>query len=229
MGLPNRNIAEQKKSKNLTTKAYEYIHHMIIYNEVKPGEFLSENTLAQALDMSRTPVREALKILANESLVEIHNGIGIYVRNITLREVHELFEVRNALECAAVNSFLRNISEDEITNMENSWLNLRQRIQNGEEVNYEEIALNDHRLHNEILDLSDNAIMKDIIHGIRQRIQRCQSLSVRAYIDQNVTIEQHLTLLKLIRSRNENEVKRALAEHIKFAENNLLQFSGLNF
>lgn len=216
-------VIPKKKAQNLTDVAYDAIKHMIIYNEISAGEFLSENVLAQALNMSRTPVREALKILASESLVEIHNGIGIFVRNITTREVHELFEVRTALECAAVKSFLKNVTEEDIYELEKSWIESKQKLEDGIEVSYEDLAGSDHKLHALILDKSDNLIMQDIMHSIRQRIQRIQALSISKFPYQAVTIQQHLDIIQAIREKNEEKVKQLLAEHIQFAENNVLK------
>jgi DNA-binding GntR family transcriptional regulator len=221
-------IIPKKKAQNLTDIAYDAIKHMIIYNEIAAGEFLSENTLAQALNMSRTPVREALKILASESLVEIHNGRGIFIPNITTREVHELFEVRSALECAAVKSFLKNVTEEDLRELEKSWLAHKKKIETGLVVTNEELAESDHKIHGAIMDKSDNSILKDIMRGIRQRIQRIQALSISRYQNQSETIQQHLNIIHAIRSRDEEEIKRVLVEHILFAENNVLKEPDLN-
>lgn len=223
MTKPIKIVIPKKKAQNLTDIAYDAIKHMIIYNEIAAGEFLSENSLAQALNMSRTPVREALKILASESLVEIHNGIGIFVRNITRKEVHELFEVRTALECAAVKSLVKNVTEDDLRELEQSWLDSKQKIEMGLEVSYETLAEYDHKLHAMILDKSDNSILQDIMHGIRQRIQRIQALSISKYPYQAITIQQHLDIIQAIRDRDEEEVIRLLTAHIHFAENNVLE------
>ncbi|SCZ78149.1 GntR family transcriptional regulator [Acidaminobacter hydrogenoformans] len=216
-------VIPKKKAQNLTDIAYDSIKHMIIYNEIPAGEFLSENILAQALNMSRTPVREALKILASENLVEIHNGIGILVRNITTREVHELFEVRSALECAAVKSFLRNVTEEDLLEIERNWINSKEKLEAGEEIAYEDLAEYDHMLHSLIYDKSDNSVLKDIMHSIRQRIQRIQALSISKFPYHIVTIQQHLDIIQSIKLRDEEEIKRLLAEHILFAENNVLK------
>lgn len=216
-------VIPKKKAQNLTDIAYDAIKHMIIYNEIAAGEFLSENVLAKALNMSRTPVREALKILASENLVEIHNGIGIFVRNITTREVHELFEVRSALECAAVKSFLKNVTEEELAEMERSWIESKEKLEAGIEVSYEDLAGYDHKLHALIYDKSDNSTLKDIMHSIRQRIQRIQALSISKFPYQLVTIQQHLDIIQAIRRKDEKELKRLLAEHILFAEDNVLK------
>jgi DNA-binding GntR family transcriptional regulator len=213
-----------KKTHNLTDIAYDAIKHMIIYNEVEAGEFLSENALAKSLNMSRTPVREALKILASESLVEIHNGVGIFVRNITSREIHELFEVRTALECVAVVTFMNNVKDEEILEIEANWLNVRQRLEKGENVKYEYIAEIDHNFHTLILSRSNNSILFSIMDGIRQRIQRIQALSISRYPYHIDSIDQHLNIIKAIKAKDSKEAQRLLTEHILFSESCISQY-----
>lgn len=79
-------------SPSLETRAYQEIRRRIIYAEYLPGTLLSENDLAEQLQMSRTPVRAAISLLVTEGFVESFRGRGVLVREITFREYAEMLE-----------------------------------------------------------------------------------------------------------------------------------------
>lgn len=221
MTRPTIKLVKKNSRVNLTTIAYESIKNMILRNEIAPGEFLSENSLALSLEMSRTPVREALKVLANENLVEIHNGIGIHVKTITTKEVYDIFEVRASLECTALETFLQNISEEEVDIMLASWLEFKKRHTLGEKIPIELIIENDKVLHQTIVDKCNNAFLQDIMAGIREKTQRFQDLSVRRYPDVVETIQQHLDILEAMKMRDLESLSKILRMHIHNAGVNL--------
>lgn len=211
----------KSKAKNLTGEAYDAIKQSIINNEIKPGEHLSENIIARTLGMSRTPIREALKVLANEGLVEIHNGVGIFVKHVTIKEIYELFEVRAALECAALQSFINNITEDEINQMEREWLDLKEKVKTGGKICIDAISEQDYKLHSLIIDKSNNACLVDIMKSIRLKISRFQLLSAKALDNENETINQHLEILSIIREKDIDKLTKLLKDHIREAAENI--------
>ncbi len=216
-------LMDMKKNKvrNLTNIAYDTIKHSIYNNEIKPGDYLSENIIAQTLGMSRTPIREALRILASEGLIEIHNGVGVFVKHVTIKEIYELFEVRAALECAALQSFLDNIAEDEINQMEREWLALMSRIKSDGEISIDAISEQDFKLHTLIVDKCNNTYLKDIMKSIRLKISRYQLLSAKALGNEAETINQHLEILHVIREKDIEKLTKLLMVHIKEAAENI--------
>lgn len=212
---------KKNRVRNLTSIAYDTIKHSIFNNEIKPGDYLSENTIAQTLGMSRTPIREALKILASEGLIEIHNGVGVFVKQVTIKEIYELFEVRAALECAALQSFLDNITEDEIDQMEREWLALMSKIKSEGDINIDAISEQDYKLHVLIVDKCNNTYLKDIMKSIRLKISRFQLLSAKALGNEVETINQHLEILNVIREKDIDKLTKLLKVHIQEAAENI--------
>ncbi|HET7304934.1 MAG TPA: GntR family transcriptional regulator, partial [Segeticoccus sp.] len=82
-------------------RVIEAMRERIISGELEPGTSLSEIALAEAFGVSRTPVREALKQLQTEGLVEIRPRVGTFVTAPSRREINELFEMKALLEGAA--------------------------------------------------------------------------------------------------------------------------------
>ncbi|MEL7565542.1 MAG: GntR family transcriptional regulator [Dehalobacterium sp.] len=209
------NIKKKSKVKNMNTIAYEAIKNSIIQNEIKPGEHISEYMLSEGLGMSRTPIREALKVLASEGLVEIYRGVGVFVKSVTAKEVYEIIEVRAALECTALHSAIVNITDEEIEQTENDWLKLKDYLEKGQEIDSKIIAEHDSKLHQLIVDKCDNSFLQRIFKGIRETILRYQYLSVLGLGDKDDSINQHLEIINLIRSRNLEKLLPVLENHIK--------------
>lgn len=208
---------KKNKNRNLTSIAYDTIKDSIINNDIKPGDCLSENSIAQILGMSRTPIREAIKVLASEGLVEIHNGIGIFVKHVTAKEIHELFEVRAALECTALSSSLKYITDDEISNIEKEWLELMRKVDEGEKIDLDIITEYDNRMHSLIIDKCDNEYLKEIMNGIRLKITRFQRMSARALGNEKETINQHLEILNYMKKKDKEKLLKVLRVHIEKA------------
>ena len=92
------NALEILQSQSLTMLVQKEIERMIVGGELSAGAKLSENTLAVRLGVSRGPVREALRGLEQTGLVQVEKNRGVFVRQISLEEADEIYEVRAALE-----------------------------------------------------------------------------------------------------------------------------------
>ena len=92
-------MARNSKSKRET--AYAILKRKIINNSLKPGEPLNERILTQELQISKTPIREALQQLEKDGFIENISHKGSFVSRISAQDVREIFEVREILECAA--------------------------------------------------------------------------------------------------------------------------------
>ena len=80
------------KKKSFTDVAYEKIKELILNEDIGPGEIVSENQLAEYMNMSRTPVREAIRRLEAEGILVSRQGIGTIVKMLTLKDIEDIFE-----------------------------------------------------------------------------------------------------------------------------------------
>jgi len=210
-------------SANRTSIAYDALRKAIFDNQIKPGDYLSENQLAQSLGMSRTPVREAVKVLASEGLVEIHNGVGIFVRQVTTREIVDLFEVRAALECAALPTALAQIGDEELDAILKEWLEQKKRLDSGRKIDLDHLSDMDFRLHFMIVDRCRNLFLKHTMDGIRLKIRRYQRISARALADDWDAINQHVEILECMKKRDVEVLAKVLDQHIRKAAENIIR------
>lgn len=204
-----------KSSENLTARAYESIKESIMLNRLKQGDYISENALAKELGMSRTPVREAIRILASEGLVDVRNGVGIFVRHILSKEIYDIFEIRALLECSAARSALRHISDAEIRQLKAQWRSLRERFESGQQLSEEEISRCNDELHSLLIERCENDVLKKIIHDIHLQVVRLQNISVSALGDAGETINQHLEIIDCMERGDADQLVQHLKQHIE--------------
>ncbi|MBB3126760.1 DNA-binding GntR family transcriptional regulator [Paenibacillus rhizosphaerae] len=91
-------------SPTLETRAYQELRRRIIYAEYLPGTLLSENDLAEQLQMSRTPIRAAISLLVTEGFVESFRGRGVLVKDLTFREYAEILELLISMQVYVINT-----------------------------------------------------------------------------------------------------------------------------
>ena len=94
---------------------YRELKQRILTDQYAPGQKLSENSLAEEFERSRTPIRDVLKRLENDGLIEIRPKSGTYVRNETEQDVIELLQVRAYLESLAFRLCLHHITDREVS------------------------------------------------------------------------------------------------------------------
>lgn len=106
----NPNQENSSKKSGLTQQAYEGIRQMLFYNEIIPGQKVSYRALAEKLNMSLTPVIQALKRLEHQGLVHHETNRGYYTEPMSVQEVEEIYELRELIEISLLPAILDNIS-----------------------------------------------------------------------------------------------------------------------
>jgi len=107
-------------SKNISRNTiYTAVRRSIIMGHHKPGERINVDDLTQQHNTSVTPVRDALQMLNQEGLVTVKSRSGYFVTRITLKELRDIFELRNILELAAIEGAVERISDEQIAVLQN--------------------------------------------------------------------------------------------------------------
>ena len=140
-------LKEQNKM-NKNVIAYNMIKDMILNNELKCGDIVSENSLAASLNMSRTPVREAIQSLYNEGYVEVHKGVGIFVKHVTLKEIYDINAVRVVLEKFAVRNAVNDIQPYQLDDLITRWKVLKEQLIEGKNYDPNKLFELDEETHN---------------------------------------------------------------------------------
>ncbi|MBT0993699.1 GntR family transcriptional regulator [Cellulomonas sp. DKR-3] len=185
MGLADRSLA---------TKIYLELRERIIQGAIKPGERIRERELAEELDVSRIPLREALPRLEAEGFIRTLPRRGAVVTELSLRDVEELFEVRTSLEVLAT----RLATEACASGADGSELTealhaAEAALASGDDA---EIASVNSTLHEKILRLSGNSLLQLLMVPVNGRVRRLFFLEAER--DQQVLCAEHRDLCRAI-------------------------------
>ena len=167
-----KDLKLKAKKKSLTDVAFEKIKELILNEEIEPGEMVSENQLAEYLNMSRTPIREAIRRLEADGILISRQGYGTIVKMLTLKDIEDVFEVREAMELIASETAIHNISNQEIQEVKDDFLNLLERHHRGEIIEKEEFTAIDGQIHDLIVKKSDNEYVKMLMERIDFNVGR---------------------------------------------------------
>jgi DNA-binding GntR family transcriptional regulator len=119
MGNPGTSAAEPRQTSraDAVERAYQAVTRMIAGGELEPGARLREQSLAQVIGVSRTPVREALSRLAAEGVVELSHNRGAQVASFSAADIDALFDVRSRLEPRAVALAVPRLSDEDLAEL----------------------------------------------------------------------------------------------------------------
>jgi len=211
-------VAYLKKSpkKNLAQYAYEEIKKRIYHNKIKPGELIKENELAAELGISRTPIREALKMLESDEIVEVRKGVGTFVKMLSFKDIRDIFEVRKSLEIIAVKTAINNISKDDIDKLDTELRNISLKLEEGT-LTKEEFTETDMKFHELIFKRCENNFAREIFEHIKLKIKQYQFLSYESLNNSNESILQHLELLTYLRKKDIDTLISALTNHLDWS------------
>ena len=198
-------------------QAYDYLKKAIIENELPPGTPIREADLAEALQMSRSPIREALRELEAEGVVVSYPSRGTIVTPIAVSDVEEIYQLRSLMELWALEQGYHRFSAEEISGLEQAfttayqaadWLSL-----------YEtEIAF-----HQAIVHKSGSKRLASFIHVLNTQIERIRRYSAREPGRMELSYQEHMEILKAIRSKNLYNSKNALRDHLRSVSDSALE------
>ncbi len=206
--------------KPLREVVFETLREAIINGVLRPGERLMELQLAEALGVSRTPVREAIRKLELEGFVVMVPRKGAYVAGISLKDITNVFEVRAALEGLAAGLAAERITEEELEELERILVEKAEIIEKGEVARFVEC---DTRFHDVIYRVSRNQRLVQILSNLRDEINRFRSVSLAYPGRMREALEEHRKIVEAIAERDVSLAQAAALEHIENAENSLLE------
>lgn len=157
----------QEKSKK--DRAYTYIKEKICTCKLMPGDFIDEKRLIDEIGASRTPIREALNKLEQENLIQIIPKKGIIVRNISAKNISDIFQVRDMIEIYCIQNFGQNLDKQEAENFKN--LFIAQKVLKSEHIS------NDVRFHLFLTSCNKNDYVQNILQDIYWQSNRIRFLT----------------------------------------------------
>ena len=197
--------------------AYSEIRDRILKAEYEPGAALSEYQIAASLDVSRTPVREALKQLEQEGLVRSIPQKGVFVTDLSVSDIDEIYQIREQLE-----TFAARVAATEMSAKESADLiaELRSAKENPDEGSLEDAFDADIHLHEAIIAVTRNRRLAQILSTLADQVHRIRALSARTPGRLRAAVDEHLEIMEAIQRRDADAASEAMAEHLRKARDN---------
>jgi len=191
-----------------TDEAYQKIKNMMYYNELVPGQKLIYQDLADRLNVSNTPIIQALKRLEYLNLVCYKPNKGYFVGEITAIEVKELYQAREALEVYLIPAIIKNLSSAKLKKIKND-----SKVVHDDKDDRRLTILKDAKFHLSIAEIAENKTIYRILSGIFEEI--CLKYRPEYMGDERIreVICEHRELLDAINKRDVKEAIRATREH----------------
>jgi DNA-binding GntR family transcriptional regulator len=203
--------------------AYEKIWRQLIRGERHPGERLADTELAAQLGLSRTPVRQALHLLAQEDLVRFDARRGFSVRMIAPQDVREIYDVRSALEVLALRLAAPNLTAVQLEARLERLYEVRQALRATQ--NERAIVLHlkdDLELHNLLIRASGNGRLIRILAALRSQQALFQYWDTSFPQRNEAASAEHEQILLALRARDTERAANAMAQHIHKARDRVL-------
>lgn len=196
---------------------YEQLRHAILYGQIPPGAWLRQTDLAKQFGVSRTPIREAMRSLEQEGLVELVPNHGARATNLTLEAFEELYALRIGLEGLAARLAARMASVDDINRLTEEYATLEAYV----EAYVEEKPVQDYLKHEWQFRVSCYAVTRRDrliaqVKYLRQHAERYLALAYTIQGRANESIAYHRALLEAIRDGDEDEAERVNQEALRW-------------
>lgn len=209
--VKNTNFNQNKPIREIV---YEGLRKTIISGVIPVGERIVEKEYAERLNISRTPVREALRRLEMEELVEYQPRIGVIVKKITIEDVIEIYKIRHNLEVLAAVDAMENITQEEIKKIE-ELLDLTE--EENRKDNVEEVI----RLFGEfnlmIYKASRMKRLTGMISRLNEYLQRFRNISISDKERREKALKEHREILKAIVEKNREDIDRIIKKHLDYS------------
>ncbi len=200
-----------KAGPSITEQVYQAIRSLVLSGGHRPGSRLSEAGLAERLEVSRGPVREALERLAQEGLVVRVPRRGSFVRRYGANEVGELMELRRVLEAAAARLAVRRADDADLAAMEQLLEAASQAIASGR--GYPP----DRDFHQALARLAGNHALERATGLVYDQLRLARALAAQRPGRAREAWREHAAILRALLARDEDAAERAVQEHLAAA------------
>jgi GntR family transcriptional regulator of gluconate operon len=206
-------FTKQKRS-TLMDQALKEIREAIRTGKLKPGDRLVETQLAEDMQISRFPIREALRCLEKEGLVKTEPFKGTYVTQITQRDMEELYSLRSALEELAVRILIENLDENKIKKLETIVKAMEQASKTGK---LDKMITEDLRFHQAICESSGHRKLLEVWQTLENQLRAFLTIEKDFFGTAYQYVSTHHPILDAIKRRNKKQAEKEIREHLNLA------------
>ncbi|MBX3620140.1 MAG: GntR family transcriptional regulator [Rhizobacter sp.] len=187
----------------------ERLRARILAHSLPPGSWIDEQALAAEYGISRTPLREALKVLAAEGLVTMKLRRGAYVTEVSERDLSEVFHLLALLESDAAATVAAQASDAQLAELEGVHQTLERTVDDRDAF----FRANE-QFHMTLLHIADNRWTLQLVNDLRRvmKLNRHHSLFKQGRLE--ASLAEHREIMKALKARDATRVKRLMQQHI---------------
>ncbi len=203
----------EHKTISLADQVFEHIENDILLGKYQRGEILTESKLSAQLGVSRTPIREALRRLNQENLIE-ETGKGSVVLGISDDDLADIFLVRSKIECLATAAAANRATDEDKENLRKV-VELQEFYLDKHDA--DQIKSMDNRFHELIYKISGSTIFYEILVPLHKKIQKYRKASVESESRASASVAEHKEILAAIVKNDADRASELAVKHINNA------------
>lgn len=212
-------VHQKDKVEKFPDLAYDYIKERILNLTYKPGQPVSEAEVAKALAISRTPVREALNRLANEGLIISTPNRGKVVYTLSLRDIKEIFDIKESLEGLAASRAAGNRTPEQMEDLTEAVALMEKAVS---EDNVDLWLHADGQFHDVLFRAAYNERLGNIITNLNEQWHRLRLGFIVLEGRIRKSTDEHKLIAQYIEEQEEEQAKEAMTEHLRNVRTALL-------
>lgn len=196
---------------SLRGRVFDAIREKILSGEFKQGDELREVTIGHELGVSRTPVREALRQLELEGLVEIIPNKGAYVIGITAKDIEDIYRMRSLLEGLCARYAVKHVTKEQLDELEEITYLTDFYVQ---KENYDQLCELDNRFHDLLYHASGSRMLSHVLSDFHHYVERIRKVSLANPDRSRLFNEEHKAILKAIQEHDVVMAEKLANEHM---------------
>ena len=204
-------ILQQDDYLPLRNVVFNTLRDAILRGELTPGERLMEIPLAHKLGVSRTPVREAIRMLENEGLAVTYPRRGAQVAKMSEKDLDDVLEIREVLDTLAVTLACDNMTDADLDRLERAVVEFEESVKGD---NVRAIVKKDEQFHNVIYECSNNPRLRAILTNLKEQMYRFRYEYVKDSSTYPTLIKEHREILCAMRARNKQQLAELSKTHL---------------
>ena len=209
----------EHKTISLADQVFDHLENDILSGKYQRGEILTESKLSAELGVSRTPIREALRRLEQEHIIE-ESGKGSVVIGITEKDLEDIFMIRKSLECQVAALAAKNRTEEQLKQLREA-LEFQELYLNKKDP--DQIKLMDSRFHETLYKLSGSTAFYDTLVPLHKKIQKSRRASVTNSSRAEASVAEHRKIYEAIESQNTALAAKYASEHVENAYKHIMR------
>ena len=213
MAKLNKDTFKYPLTRTMSEFIYNKLKESIINNELKANQRINEKELVEYFQVSRTPIREAILRLEAKGFITIDSYRRAIVKEISYRELMEIFQVLGALDRLAVSQAADRLTPQNLNKLESLVEKMEKYCSLDSIEKYFEF---NEKFHDEIWKAVENRLLLEILNSVRERMQRYTYARISAFKKPEAlekSLKQHKALLAALKRKDKEKLKKMIVEH----------------